>query len=459
MRAVNFPKAGSLLASLLLCFASSGALADIVLGHSGDLSGTSAALTTDYVRGMNAYFDDINKKGGIRGEKIKLVSLDDGFNPDRTAENTKALIETHNALALVGFRGTANMLKIVPIVQAAGIAQIGNTSGAKSLRDPYVPGLFHLRASTTDEIEAAVNHAWTIGIKKIAVLYQDDAFGKEGLEALNASMQKRGAAPSAVAPVPRGTVDVAKAIDVIAAAQPQAVIMIGQAKPNAAFIKGLRLKGVSPQFFVLSVSSGLHAELKEPAAGVIVSQVVPYPFTELGNARSADNTFAYNLVTSSTAKANFLVTEGAGGGRGPVLRTKAYNNTVYLTSPTSIAINCDGGCATNILTLKNNIIWSEGKIGYTDQPCAEANNLFWKADGKPGIFFPTPSNKSPTSKIANPQLIKASVGGGDFRLGAASPARDAGTLESLQAGFGVDLLWVTVPQGAGVDIGAYEYKP
>jgi len=182
-------------------------------------------------------------------------------------------------------------------------------------------------------------------------------------------------------------------------------------------------------------------------------------FTELGTARSADNTFAYNLVTSSTAKANFLVTEGASGGRGPVLRTKAYNNTVYLTNTSSAAINCDGGCATNILTLKNNIIWSEGKIGYTDQPCDEANNLFWKSDGKPGIFFPTPSNKSPSSKIANPLFIKASVGGGDFRLGATSPARDTGTAESVQAGFGLDLLGVTVPQGAGVDMGAYEYKP
>ena len=192
-------------------------LAEIVLGHSGDLSGTSAALTKDYVRGMAAYFDELNRKGGIRGEKIKLVSLDDGFIPDRTAENTKALID-QNALALVGLRGTANVQKIVPLLQAAGIAEIGNTSGAKSLRDPHVPNLFHLRASTSDEIEAAVNHAWTIGITRIAAAYQDDAFGKEGVDALTASLKKRDSAPVALAPVPRGTVDVAKAIDTVAAA-------------------------------------------------------------------------------------------------------------------------------------------------------------------------------------------------------------------------------------------------
>lgn len=240
-------------------------------------------MTIDYLRVMNAHFNDINKRGGIRGEKITLISLDDGFSPEKTAENTKSLIETHHAVGLVGFQGAASMLKSVPMIQAAGIAQIGNTSGAKALRDPYVPGVFHVRASTTDEVEAAVNHAWTIGIKKIAVVYQADAFGKEGLEALTASLQKRGTTPAAVAAVPRGTVEVAKAIEVVAAVQPQAVLLIGQAKPNAAVVKGIRLKGVSPQFFVLSVSSGLHAELKEPAAGIIVSQVVPYPFTELGN--------------------------------------------------------------------------------------------------------------------------------------------------------------------------------
>lgn len=337
---VNFSKSGAVLAGLVLGLFSINASAEIVLGHSGDLSANSAALTVDYVRGMNAYFDDLNKRGGIRGEKIKLVSLDDAFNPDKTAENVKALIDTHNAVALVGFRGTANMLKIVPLVQAAGIAQIGNTSGAKSLRDPHVPNVFHVRASTNDEVEAAVNHAWTIGIQKIAVVYQDDAFGKEGLEALTASMKKRGATPAAVAPVPRGTVDVAKAVDVIVAAAPQAVILIGQAKPNAALINGVRGKKLSPQFFVLSVSSGLHSEMKESAAGVIVSQVVPYPFTVLNvkvvgeyqrNISMTDNkTFSYNSLEGFlNAK---LAARAIQKTTGPVTRGKIVSALETLTA-------------------------------------------------------------------------------------------------------------------------------
>src|SRR5689334_20582001 len=113
MTVSNAARAGRALA-MLVAVAPAFSWADIVLGHSGDLSGTSAALTKDYLRGMNAYFDDLNRKGGVRGEKIKLVSIDDGFSPDKTAENTRALID-QGALALVGYRGTANVQKIVPI--------------------------------------------------------------------------------------------------------------------------------------------------------------------------------------------------------------------------------------------------------------------------------------------------------------------------------------------------------
>src|SRR3954451_6592105 len=114
MTASTLARAGRALA-IVAALTPALSFADILLGHSGDLSGTSAALTTDYLRGMNAYFDELNRKGGIRGEKVKLVSMDDGFNPDRTAENTKALIDK-NVIALVGYRGTANVQKIVPII-------------------------------------------------------------------------------------------------------------------------------------------------------------------------------------------------------------------------------------------------------------------------------------------------------------------------------------------------------
>lgn len=194
----------------------------------------------------------------------------------------------------------------MPLVQSAGIAQVGNTAGAKSLRDPHVPNIFHLRASTGDEIEAAVSHAWTVGVTRIGAAYQDDAYGKEALEALAGAIKKRGGTAVAVAPVPRGTVDVAAAAQKMAEAKPQAVFFLGQSKPAAAFIKAVRAKGTSPQFFVPSVASGLYGDLGEASAGVIVSQVMPYPFSELGNpvvreyqavlAKAPEKSFSYNSL-------------------------------------------------------------------------------------------------------------------------------------------------------------------
>jgi hypothetical protein len=182
-------------------------------------------------------------------------------------------------------------------------------------------------------------------------------------------------------------------------------------------------------------------------------------FVELGDSRASDNTFAYNLVTAAVPRAQFLVTEGASGGRGPIYGTRAYNNTVYLTDPTSTGINCDGGCTGEVLRLKNNIIWSEGKIGYIDQRSDEGHNIFWRSDGQPQLFFPTPGDMAGSSKIADPRFVKGSVGGGDFRLQAGSPAIDAGVSDPLGAGYEADLGGTGLYQGAALDIGAYEYRP
>jgi hypothetical protein len=174
-------------------------------------------------------------------------------------------------------------------------------------------------------------------------------------------------------------------------------------------------------------------------------------FTELGNSRSAYNTFAYNLVVSSLTIANFLVTRGASDHYGPVVGTKVFNNSVMLTGSQSYAIQCTGGCSATILSLHNNIVWSQDRIGYADHGFDEGNNLYWKPGGHPPIWFPIASS----SHVGDPQWVAASSG--DFRLKAGSPAINAGTNAILAMGYTFDMLGYHIPWGGTVDVGAYEY--
>jgi hypothetical protein len=163
-------------------------------------------------------------------------------------------------------------------------------------------------------------------------------------------------------------------------------------------------------------------------------------FTELGNSRSSDNIYAYNLVTSSLPRSYFLVTRGVSKW-GPVYRTSAYNNTVFLTSNSSTGFACIA-CNADILTLKNNIIWTNGKIGYLEGSFDDEFNIYWGSV----VNFPI----SPTSKITNPQFISPGL---NFHLQNGSPAIDSG----LQTLFTNDLDNNQVPQGISTDLGAYEY--
>lgn len=163
-------------------------------------------------------------------------------------------------------------------------------------------------------------------------------------------------------------------------------------------------------------------------------------FTELGNFRSSENIYAYNLVISSLPRSYFLITRGISKW-GPVYRTSAYNNTVYLTGKSSSGFACLS-CDIDILTLENNIIWGNGKIGYLEGSFNEGHNIYWGSS----VNFPINS----TSKIANPQFIFPGL---NFHLRAESPAIDSGVLTQ----FTNDLDNKKIPQGSGTDIGAFEY--
>jgi len=251
---------------------------EIKLGQSAAMTGVAAALTMEFNQGAKACFEAVNREGGINGRKISIKTLDDAFKPEPAAANTKALIEQDKVFALFGYRGTAGTTAALPIFTAAKVPVVGTTSGVWPLRAPVPPYLFHVRASTIDEVETAVRQITNQGVVRIAIAYQDDGYGKEALGALEAAMKSRGLSIAVNAPIPRNSDDVATAARQVAASNAQAVMLAMQAKPAATFITEVRKSGASMQFIALSVAGGVYANLGPAAEGVVVVQVTPTPF-------------------------------------------------------------------------------------------------------------------------------------------------------------------------------------
>jgi hypothetical protein len=181
-------------------------------------------------------------------------------------------------------------------------------------------------------------------------------------------------------------------------------------------------------------------------------------FSELGGSASRkaqDNVFAYNIQASSFRSARFLVLKGAKSQYGPAWRTRAYNNTVYLTDAASQGVVCSAGCGPEVLTLNNNIIWAEKKAAYADGPFNESNNIYWNKAGAPYVQF-LGASMSPTSRKVNPLFVNPQAR--DFHLQASSRAIDAGGVGVLSAGYAVDFDQTPVPQNGKVDVGAFEYR-
>ena len=252
----------------------------IVLGQSVALTGPAQQLGLDMQTGAKIYFDSINAKGGVNGRKIILKTLDDGYEPDRAAANTKKLINDEKVFALFGYVGTPTSAAAMPIFTEAKVPFVGPFTGAELLRTPPNRNIFHVRASYYDETEAIVQHLTAMSITKIAVFYQNDAYGKAGLAGVERALKKRNIEIAATATVERNTVDVAKAVAEIAKANPTAVVMISAYKSCAAFIRDMKKSGKLPSFWNVSFvgSKALAGELQSEGRGVQISQVVPFPW-------------------------------------------------------------------------------------------------------------------------------------------------------------------------------------
>ena len=251
----------------------------ILVGQSAAFTGPAQALGTEMRSGAQAYFDLVNAAGGINGRKIELRSLDDGYEPDRAATNTKKLIDD-GVFLLFGYVGTPTSNAAKPIFTAAKVPFVGAFTGAESLRSPLNRYVFNIRASYFDETDKIVAQLTGQTLDRIAVFYQDDAYGQAGLAGVQRAMEKRNLKIIATGTVERNTVDVAAAVKAIAKVDPQAVVMISAYKSCAAFIKAMRAAGSNPQFVNVSFvgSKALAQETGAEGRGVVISQVVPFPW-------------------------------------------------------------------------------------------------------------------------------------------------------------------------------------
>lgn len=256
---------------------------EIVIAQVAPLSGVLATTGAQMVLGGKIYFDWVNERGGIHGATLRQEVADDGYRVDDTVRLTREMLSRPEVVALYGFAGTANITQLLAdgVLAQGGAALVAPYTGGESLRSPFNPWIFHVRAGYVDETEHMVQQLTTLGMKRVAVMYQNDGFGKAGLAGVEAALAKRDLKLAVSAGYERNTDKVDDAVKAIKASDAQAVIMIAVNKPAAAFMQRYREQGGGAQLYNISVVDPTElvklAGLKN-AHGLGISQVVPYPY-------------------------------------------------------------------------------------------------------------------------------------------------------------------------------------
>jgi branched-chain amino acid transport system substrate-binding protein len=288
----------------------------ILFGQSAALNGPAASLGRDFNLGIQTAFHEVNASGGIHGRTLKLVARDDGYEPTQAIANTEKLLQEDQVFALIGEVGTPTSRAVVPLAEAANAPFLAPFTGAEFLRDAGLSVVINLRASYNQEAERGIDYlVGTLKLKRIAVLFQDDTFGRDGLEAVKLALANRGLEPVADASYRRNTTAVKRAVLDLRASQPEAVFIIGAYGPTAEFIRVSQDIGFKPRFMTLSFvgSTALAAELAGRGKGVLVTQVMPL-FSDTGQPL-VQRFQAALRQHDPEAKASFVALEGYAAGR------------------------------------------------------------------------------------------------------------------------------------------------
>lgn len=290
---------------------------EILVGMTTALSGPARALGQGMKLGVEAYFHKINKAGGINSNKLKLIALDDGYEPSRAAPNMRELIDKENVLAVIGNVGTPTAIVTVPVANEKKILLFGAFTGAGVLRKtPPERYIINYRASYAEETAAMINGLLSSGIKpeEIAFFTQNDGYGDAGyngaIKALKATGYKN-TAKLAHGRYTRNTLNVEDGLGAIldAKVEPMAIILVGAYAPCAKFIKLAREDFPGTLFLNVSFvgSVALARELGKAGEGVIVTQVVPHFNSDLPGVKEYRKALS---AFSGSAEPGFVSLEG-----------------------------------------------------------------------------------------------------------------------------------------------------
>lgn len=253
----------------------------ILIGQSAAFSGPAGALGREFREGAHQVFDQVNAQGGVHGRQIVMLYRDDRYEPALARRNTERFLRNDKVFALFGYVGTPTVKAALPLIQQARVPLVAPLTGAQMIRTPRNPLVFNIRASYHQEIEAIVRYLLRFGRRSIAIVYQNDAYGRDGLAGARKALASRGLRPVVETTVERNSAHTQEAAHRVALARPDAVLIVSSYGTVASFIPNLRRQGSRAQVMNVSFvgSNALARALpSDYRHGVGISQVVPFPW-------------------------------------------------------------------------------------------------------------------------------------------------------------------------------------
>ena len=256
---------------------------EIVLGHTGVLSGPLGGPVKAMLAGAELAFDDLKTAGGVHGRTIRLVSIDDELKPDKAVANYEKLLADPGVFAFFGCVGSGTTAAAAPVLSRSGAPMIGGFAVADSAREKVKGSAYFLRATSGREAQALIQHLTTIGVTKIAVAHLDNPGGQEALSLIQQAMAEHQLKPLAAAGVKGDGSNAADVAKKLSADPPQAIIMYVGGPLGAELMKATWALGSNPMFYGMSIVPGeLTAKvIGARARGLAISQVVPYPWAQV----------------------------------------------------------------------------------------------------------------------------------------------------------------------------------